>query len=128
MFEKLRDNLKNSYSPYSKFKVSSIIVMNSGKEYSGVNIENASFGGTICAERVAITKAVSEGENLKDAKEIHVLGDSEKYAYPCFLCRQSFVEFFSSDIKIYVYNNKGEIKQHTLEELCPYPFSKEDLK
>lgn len=128
MFEELKDNLKNSYSPYSNFKVSAIIVMDNGNKYSGVNVEVASFGGSICAERVAITKAVSSGEDLKTAKEIHILGSSNKITYPCFICRQSFVEFFPSDIEIFVYNLNGDRKKHSMDELCPYPFSEEDLK
>lgn len=128
MFEKLKENLSNSYAPYSNFHVSAILVTKEGKEYSGVNIENASFGGTICAERVAITKAISEGENPKEFKEIHIICDSDKKAMPCFLCRQTFVEFFNDDVKIYVYNIFGERAVYTLDEVCPLPFSKEDLK
>lgn len=128
MIEKLKKNLKNSYAPYSNFHVSAILVTKEGKQYSGVNIENASFGGTICAERVAITKAISEGENPKEFKEIHIMCDSEKKAMPCFLCRQTFVEFFNDDVKIYVYNILGDCEEYTLNEVCPVPFSKEDLK
>ena len=128
MFEKLMALLENSYSPYSHFRVSSIVVMKDGKEFSGVNIENASYGATICAERVAITKAISEGENPKEFKEIHIMCDSKKKAMPCFLCRQTFVEFFNDDVKIYVYNILGDCEAYTLNEVCPVPFSKEDLK
>ena len=105
-----------------------IVETKSGNFYEGVNIENASFGATICAERVAITKAISEGENSKEFKEIHIICDSDKKAMPCFLCRQVFVEFFSSDVKIYVYNIFGDCEVYTLDEVCPLPFSKEDLK
>lgn len=128
MIEKLKENLNNSYAPYSNFHVSAILVTKDGKEYSGVNIENASFGGTVCAERVAITKAISEGEKCKNFKEIHIMCDSAKKAMPCFLCRQVFVEFFENDVEIYVYNILGESKKYTLEQVCPLPFSKEDLK
>ena len=128
MIEKLKENLKNSYAPYSNFHVSAILKTRDDKEYKGVNIENASFGATICAERVAITKALSEGENPKNFKEIHIMCDSEDKGMPCFLCRQVFVEFFEKDVKIFVYNNKGEHSVFTLEEVCPYPFSKEDIK
>lgn len=128
MVEKLKENLNNSYAPYSFFHVSSIVVTKDEKEYSGVNIENASFGGTICAERVAITKAISEGVKPKEFKEIHIMCDSDKKAMPCFLCRQTFVEFFDNNVKIFVYDNKGECAEYSMEEVCPLPFSKEDLK
>ncbi len=126
MLEKLKEVIKNSYAPYSNFHVGAILVTKDGKEYTGVNIENASFGATICAERVAITKAVSEG--YKEFKEIHIICDSKKGAMPCFLCRQVFVEFFDSSTMIYVYNKDGVREEYTLEDICTYPFSKGDLK
>ena len=125
MLEKLKENLKYSYAPYSKVNVSCILVTSDGKEFSGVNIENASFGGTICAERVAILKAVSEG--YTSFKEVHIMSNLNEYTYPCFICRQTFLEFFNNDIKIFVYNGEDK-KEYSLNELCPYPFSKEDLK
>jgi len=128
MIEKLKENLKKSYAPYSNFHVSAILVTKDGKEYTGVNIENASFGATICAERVAITKAISEGENKENIKEIHIMCDSDKPAIPCFLCRQVFIEFFNSNVEIYIYNKSGNKEKYTLEQICPLPFSKGDLK
>lgn len=128
MFEELKQNLKHSYAPYSNFFVSAILVTKTGKKYTGVNIENASFGATICAERVAIAKAISEGEMKENFQEIHVMCSDKKPAMPCYLCRQVFVEFFPVDIKIYVYNIDGEVNEYSLEEICPLPFSKENLK
>ncbi len=128
MVEKLKDNLKYSYSPYSCFRVSAILVTKDGKEYSGVNIENASYGASICAERVAITKAISMGEKSENFKEIHIMCDSDKPGMPCFICRQVFVEFFNQNVKIYVYNKNGECNKYSLDEVCPLPFSKEDLQ
>ena len=121
MFEKLKENLKNSYAPYSNFNVSSCLVTKDDKEYFGVNVENSSYGGTICAERVAITKAISEGKRKEDFKEIHVLGSKE--SMPCFICRQTFTEFFNNDVKIYIYDELGNKKEYSMEQLCPYPFS-----
>lgn len=127
MFESLKENLKNSYSPYSNFKVSSCLITKANKKYYGVNIENASYGGTICAERVAITKAISEGEKPNNFKEIHILGSTDN-TMPCFICRQTFVEFFDKDVKIYIYDLLGNKKEFSLEQICPNPFTKEDLK
>ena len=126
MFDELKKLLNNSYSPYSKFSISSIVITKEGKKFSGVNVENASYGATICAERVAITQAISQG--FRKFKELHVLVNSDKISTCCFLCRQVIIEFFDEDAKIFLYNKLGEKKQYTVLELCPLPFSKDDLK
>lgn len=128
MLELLKENLKNSYAPYSNFHVSAVLVTDSGKKYTGVNIENASYGATVCAERVAILKAISEGENPSSFKEIHIISDGGKKAMPCFICRQVFAEFFRDDIEIYVYDNALNVSKYSLLDVCPNPFSKEDLQ
>lgn len=125
MKELLKENLKNSYSPYSNVKVSAVVVTSSGKTFTGVNIENASFGGTVCAERVAILKAISEG--YKDFKELHIMSNLGQKTMPCFICRQTIVEFFPLDAKVYIYDNE-DYSLYTVKDICPYPFSKEDLK
>lgn len=125
MKELLKENLKYSYSPYSNVKVSAVVVTTDDKKFTGVNIENASFGGTICAERVAITKAISEG--YTNFKEIHIMSNLGEKTMPCFICRQTLVEFFPKDAKVYIYDDDN-YDVYTLEEICPYPFSKEDLK
>lgn len=127
MFEELKDNLKNSYSPYSNFRVSSCLVTRDNKKYFGVNVENASYGASICAERVSITKALSEGERKEDFKEIHILG-SVSNTMPCFICRQTFIEFFDKDVKIYVYDSDGNCSLYTMNDLCPVPFFLGDKK
>jgi len=86
---------KNSYSPYSRYPVGATVVGESGKIYTGTNIENASFGLSICAERVAIFKAISAGE--KKIKDICVVAKS---ATPCGACRQVIMEFADKDAKI----------------------------
>lgn len=126
MFDELKKLLNNSYSPYSKFSVSAIVITEEGKKFSGVNVENASYGATVCAERVAITQAISQG--FRKFKELHVLVNSDKISTCCFLCRQVIIEFFDEDAKIFLYNKLGEKKQYTVLELCPLPFSEDDLK
>jgi len=122
MFQELKDNMKNSYSPYSNYKVSACLVTKDGKKYFGVNIENASYGATVCAERVAIFKAISEGESKNNFKELNILGSNEK-AIPCFICRQVFEEFFTNDVIINIYDQDGSVTSYTKQELCPVPFS-----
>ena len=81
MREKLEKLLNNSYAKYSGYCVSAICVMNDGKEFSGVNVENASYGATICAERVAITNAITNGYKQGEFKELHVMVKSDKLGY-----------------------------------------------
>lgn len=127
MKEKLLNQLNNSYSPYSKFRVAAIVVTTDDKEFLGTNVENASYGATICAERAAIISAVSNGVKKENFKELHLMCDSDKLSMPCFMCRQVISEFFKSDKKIYIYNNLLEMKVFKVEELCPYPFDENDL-
>lgn len=127
MLGKLKEIINNSYAPYSKYHVAALLITNDLKEISGINVENASYGASICAERVAITKAISMGYKKGDFKEIHILNDSGKKGMPCFLCRQVLVEFFDLDSKVFVYDINGDVVCYTIKDLCPYPFSSEDL-
>ncbi len=127
MKEKLLDLLNNSYSPYSKFRVAAIAVMKDGKEFGGVNIENASFGATICAERVAITSAIANGYKKHDFEKLYVMCDSANIGTCCFICRQVIEEFFESDKLIIMMNPDGEELVKQVKEMCPYPFNEESL-
>ena len=128
MEESLKRLLKNSYSPYSGFKVASICLMKDGKSFGGVNVENASYGATICAERVAICTAIASGYKKGDFSKLYVMCDSPKISSSCFLCRQTISEFFSRDAEIILYSNDGEKETYTVEDLCPYTFCSNDLK
>lgn len=127
MINKLIELHKNSYSPYSNFPVSAVVVTKDGKEFSGVNVENASYGAGICAERSAIVSAVSAGYKKGDFKELHVMVGSGEIGTPCFICRQVISEFFDKDALVKCYSTKGDMEEYTVEELCPYPFGSEDL-
>lgn len=128
MKEKLLELLNKSYSPYSKFRVAAIIEMNDGSLIEGINVENASYGATICAERTAITSAVTKGYKKGDFKRLHVMTDSKTISSCCFLCRQVIVEFFEMDAEVILYDKVGNTKSLAVKELCPYPFSEGDLK
>jgi cytidine deaminase len=119
--EKAREK---AYTPYSKFKVGAAILCDDGKIFSGCNIENASFGLTICAERVAIFKAISEGSTKIIA--IAVIGNTNKPCSPCGACRQVISEF-GEDIPLIMTNLKGEVKIKKIKELLPEAFGKNDL-
>ena len=129
MLEKLMKLAENSYSPYSHFRVATIVVMKDGVEFKGVNVENASYGATICSERSAILSAISNGYKKGDFKEMHCLcADSNRVSTSCFACRQVISELFDKDTPLYFYANTGEIKEYKVCELCTYPFDEDDLK
>ena len=128
MKEKLLKLLENSYSPYSNFPVASILVTKDGREFSGVNVEDASTRAGTCAERNAIFNAITNGIKKGDFKEINIMVSSGKIGMPCFVCRQMIVEMFDKDATIRCFSTSGEFKEFKVSELCPYPFSEEDLK
>ena len=129
MKEKLKELASNSYSPYSHYRVSTILVMKDGNEIKGVNVENASYGSSICAERSAILTAISMGYKKGDFKELHCMcADSNKISTSCFGCRQVIVEFFDKEDDLYFYSNNGDVKKYKVKELCPEPFNEDDLK
>lgn len=113
-----------SYSPYSKFRVGAALLSVDGKVFTGCNIENASFGGTNCAERTALFKAISEGYN--NFTKIAVISDSEKYIVPCGICRQVLSEF-SLDMEVIMAKKDGEYTIKTLRDLMPLAFTSDDL-
>jgi len=115
---------KKAYTPYSKFKVGAAVLCDDGKIFSGCNIENASFGLTICAERVAFFKAISEGSTK--IKAIAVIGNTNKPCSPCGACRQVISEF-GEDIPLIMTNLKGDVKIKKIKELLPEAFGKNDL-
>ncbi|MBI4218131.1 MAG: cytidine deaminase [Elusimicrobia bacterium] len=109
-----------AYAPYSKFKVGAALLTASGKVYTGCNVENASYGLTICAERVAATKAISEGE--KDFRALAIAGEKGREIFPCGACRQFLVEF-SSSLVILTDAGKNGFTRRTISQLIPNPFS-----
>ncbi|MBO4106642.1 cytidine deaminase [Streptococcus suis] len=119
--DKLVENSQFAYVPYSHFPVSALLVTKSGKIYTGVNIENASFGLTNCAERTAIFKAVSEG--VLDFSEIFIYGETEQPISPCGACRQVMAEFFNPDLKVTLVAKDKSTVEMTVGELLPYSFT-----
>jgi len=115
---------KRAYTPYSKFKVGAAVLSTGGKIFTGCNIENASFGMSVCAERVAIFKAISEGSTKFEA--IAVIGDTDKPCSPCGACRQVISEF-GEEIFLIMVNLKGDVKIKKIGELLPEAFGKKDL-
>ncbi len=116
---------EKSYSPYSNFKVGASVMGESGKIYSGCNIENAAYSPTICAERVAIFKAISNGE--REIKKIALIGSTDSFTYPCGVCRQVMTEFASDDFEIIVAKNIEEYVSYSLDDLMPNSFRVRDM-
>lgn len=112
---------KNSHSPYSNFKVGSALVSKSGSIFVGCNVENVSYGGTICAERSAILAAVSSGE--KSFSDIVVVADHKKIVPPCALCLQTMTEFFDSKTRIWLFSSKAFRAKYQLKQLLPVSFT-----
>ncbi len=110
--------MQNAYVKYSNFRVGAALLTKSGKVYTGCNIENSSYGATICAERVAFTKAISEGELEFEA--IAVASNLKDFTYPCGICRQ-FMSEWGLDIKL-VTRSGDKVRVHTIGELLPEAF------
>jgi cytidine deaminase len=114
----------NAHAPYSDFRVGAALRADSGRIYSGCNVENATYGLTMCAERVAIFKAVSEGERSFSA--IAVVTDTETLTPPCGACRQLLWEF-CGDIPVTMANLRGKSEVLQMRDLFPKPFDESNL-
>jgi cytidine deaminase len=119
-----REARELAHAPYSGFKVGAALKTRAGEIVTGCNLENASYGLTMCAERVAVFKAVSEG--LSDFEAIVVVADSKQLTAPCGPCRQILWEF-CGDILVHMSNSKGRTRVMRLRDLLPLPFDGRSL-
>ena len=106
-----------AYAPYSNFRVGAALLAKNGQIFTGVNIENDSYGATNCAERTAVLKAVSEG--IREFEAIAILSDCDEIIYPCGICRQVLNEFVDDDFVVVCGNCKKEYKVYRFKELLP---------
>ena len=129
LIEKALDMRNYSYTPYSNFNVGAALLCSDGTVYGGCNIENAAYGPSVCAERTAIFKAVSEGK--KSFTAIVVAGGPREgikdFCPPCGVCRQVMVEFCDPDFKVILAKSVDEYRVFTLGELMPESFSVSQL-
>jgi cytidine deaminase len=125
LVEAAREVREKAYAPFSNFKVGAAVITKSGKIYTGCNVESASYGLTVCAERVAIWKAVSEGE--KEFTDIAVVADTQELTPPCGVCRQIIWEF-CNDIPVTFANLHGKTETVQMKELLPRAFDTKFLK
>lgn len=120
------DAMKHAYAPYSRYHVGACVKTKDGKLIPGVNIENASFGLTNCAERSAVFAAYSLGYRKEDIEAIAIVSDGEKLAAPCGACRQVLVELLQQNTPI-ILSNGRESKLTNIAELLPMSFTSEDV-
>lgn len=112
--------LDKAYAPYSGFRVGAALLCADGRVFSGCNVENASYGGTICAERTAALKAVSEG--AREFKAIAIVSGAGDLTFPCGICRQFLSEFACDDFRVILRDKNGNIVSFSFEELLPHSF------
>jgi cytidine deaminase len=115
-----RDAREHSYSPYSHFRVGAAVLLEDGSISAGSNVENRTYGLTLCAERVAIAAAVARG--ARRAQAIAVVTETSPPAAPCGLCLQTMAEFAGPELPILLVNVDGERVEHKLRDLLPHPF------
>lgn len=119
-----REALKHSFSPYSKFRVGAALLAKSGKVYTGCNIENSSFSLTVCAERTALFKAISEGET--EFSKILIVSDADDFITPCGACRQ-VISDLAGAVEIILTNARGEMQHKNISDLLPFAFGQASL-
>ncbi len=135
-YEKAKSTLNNAYAPYSGFKVGAALVTAEGERmYQGCNVENASYGATICAERTAVLSAIAaEGfsEQRRGSRDMFsflvVVAETENPTPPCALCLQVLSEFCNADFPIYLANKREILRKVTFSELLPFPFNGTQLQ
>ena len=127
LYDEAKKVLPNSYSKYSNFKVAAVLKLKNGKTITGVNVENASFGLSNCAERSALFTAYSQGVKKEDIAEILITTEQDDFISPCGACRQVMNELMPANALVHLSNNKGQIKTLLNKELLPHAFSEEDL-
>ncbi len=110
---------ERAYAPYSGFKVGAVVLGGTGRLYEGCNVENASYGASLCAERVALGQAIAAGE--EDIQAVAVVADTEGICSPCGICRQVLIEF-GRNIDVVMANMRGDYKIVRSEDLMPYAF------
>lgn len=125
LIEVARNAKNHSYSPYSKFRVGAAVLTKTGKIYSGCNIENSSYSLTICAERIALFKAISVGE--REFVAIVISTDEKDFTTPCGACRQ-VISDLAGNIEIILTNGSGKTKKFRTNDLLPYPFTPKNLE
>ena len=120
LIEKARLARLSAHAPYSRFQVGAALLTSDGRVFTGCNVENSTYGLSMCAERVAIFKAVSEG--MQEIAKVVVVTNSDELTPPCGCCRQMTWEFGSEDTEVVIANLAGAVRTHRIKELLPRAF------
>lgn len=132
LLDKAKKLQTNAYVPYSHFRVAAIVILKDKKEVTGVNVENAAFPATICAERTALTQVITLGYQKNDIEALFLITDSTSLGSPCGLCRQFMAEIMPMTAKVYISNinskDEKDIKVVKVQDLLPFAFISESLK
>lgn len=127
LYDQAKEVLDNAYVKYSHFHVAAALKLKNGEVITGVNVENASFGLTNCAERTALFTAYTKGYKKEDIEEILITTKQEDFISPCGACRQVMRELMPDDAKVHLANKQGEIKTVLNKDLLPFAFTEDDL-
>ena len=125
-YRQAKEVRSRAYAPYSRFKVGAALISTDGQIFLGCNVENASYGGTVCAERIAIFRAVADGHQR--FTDIVIVTDVAEPAFPCGFCRQVLNEFFTPESRIWIANTKMIHSLHAFGTLLPNAFGPQQLK
>ena len=128
LIDQAREVTKYAYAPYSNYHVGAALLFQDGSVVRGVNIENASYSVTNCAERSAIFSAISQGKNMQEVIAVAVVADGVRIGSPCGVCRQAMAEFFAPTTPVYLSLMQGdEFTTTSVAELLPFAFNKQDM-
>jgi cytidine deaminase len=127
LIREAREARERAYAPYSAFRVGAAVLTRDGRVFRGCNVENASYGLTLCAERVALSLAVAEGCSRGDFTHLAVIADTDEPVAPCGACRQVMMELAGPDFIVIQANLRGAISQNTLATLLPGAFALEPM-
>lgn len=129
LINKLKDIAKNAYAPYSNFHVVAYFENENGQDFYGVNIENAAYPNTMCAERVAIHSAINNKIDISNIKAIHIYSpNSNDFLSPCGGCRQTISEHIKNDTNIFMYNKHGKNIKKKFSEVFPFVVEMNNIK
>ena len=127
LIEMAMDARRVAYAPYSKFKVGAALLLDDNKIITGTNVENSSYGLTMCAERNALFTAIAQGYKKENILAILVVANTDGPCSPCGACRQVISELMEKDADVILTNRKNDIKEFKVKDLLPFTFTKEDL-
>ena len=128
LIEQARDVTKHAYAPYSTYHVGAALLFQDGSVIRGVNIENAAYSVTNCAERSAIFSAISQGKNMQEVVAVAVVADGVRIGSPCGVCRQAMAEFFAPGTPVFLSLMSGnDFITTSVAELLPFAFTQQDM-